>query len=105
MKLNINAANIITAVVYVLVISIFAAFVGYYWWVWQYAFNLVIAPIFGIKAITLTQAAALSAFTSLITGGLSFSLGGIHNKIGSKPQWMFLSVPFFVHIFTWLLVG
>ena len=59
MKLNINAANIITAVVYVLVISIFAAFVGYYWWVWQYAFNLVIAPIFGIKAITREQAAAL----------------------------------------------
>jgi len=107
MQLNkiFNAANILMFIVYAGAFTLLGGFIGYTWYVWQYVFNTLISPIFAVEAISYSQAVALAVSSTLITGGHTFSLKGVHDKLKSAPSWMVLLTPFCVHFLTWLLVG
>ena len=100
-----NTANILMFIVYAGVFALLGGFIGYTWYVWQYVFNTLISPIFAVGAISYVQAVALAVSSTLITGGHTFSLQGIHSKLKSKPSWLVVATPFVVHFLTWLLVG
>ena len=100
-----NATNILMFIVYAGVFTLLGGFIGYTWYVWQYVFNTLISPIFAVGTISYVQAVALAVSSTLITGGYTFSLQGIHNKLKSKPSLLVVATPFAVHFTTWLLVG
>lgn len=100
-----NSTNILMFIVYAGMFTLLGGFIGYTWYVWQYVFNTVISPIFDVGVISYVQAVALAVSSTLITGGHTSSLQGIHSKLKSTPSWLPLPTPFVVHFTTWLLVG
>lgn len=91
-------AIVIGLVLAVLVVS--ASWIVYYWYVVAYAFNHVIAPIFGTQAITIWMAGALSSLVGLFFIDIRYHINEL-----SKQTKTWLLYPFLTHLVIWLLVG
>lgn len=84
-----------------LVVPALLCWVGYYWYVISYGYNLVIAPLFNTPHINMWVAGALSTLIGLFFSGMRMKL----NTLTEKINYSILAVPFIAHFLLWLLVG
>ena len=84
-----------------LLIPALLCWVGYYWYVISYGYNLVIAPLFSTPHISMWTAGGLSTLIGLFFSGMSMKL----NTLTEKINYSILAVPFISHFILWLLVG
>ena len=106
---NINLENkhpVLTVALVVLlsigIIAFMAGYIAYWWYVLQYVFNLVVAPIFSIAKINYLQAVGLGFVISLLKGIDSSNLTAIRDKVGAKVSSWVLLWPVAIHFLTYL---
>lgn len=107
MKLNkiFNAVNILMFIVYVGVFTLLGGFIGYYWYVFQYGWNNIVASILMLPSINIWQAGGVITFVALLTGVKGLSINAIYKATGAKMNnWSVFVHPFIIHAILWILV-
>lgn len=84
-----------------LLIPALLCWVGYYWYVISYGYNLVIAPLFNTPHINMWVAGGFATLFGLFFSSMSMELNSLPSKVGAS----YLAVPFIAHFMLWLLVG
>lgn len=84
-----------------LLIPALLCWVGYYWYVISYGYNLVVAPLFNTPHINMWVAGGLSTLIGLFFSGMRMRI----NTLTDKANWKILASPFIAHFILWLIVG